>query len=177
MLLQIISSTPKWVFVLFAVLLWFGCKQLLAGRVSLLRITILPVAMTLLAVYGVISAFGDSPGALVGWAVAAASLAGLVLQRPLPATTRYDAATRSFQVAGSAVPLALMMGIFFTKYVVGVALAMHPELAHQHDLALAIGTLYGAFSGVFAGRGVRLWMLAIRQDAQRQAVAPAASAQ
>ena len=176
MLLQIISATPKWVFALFAVLLWLGCKQLLASRLSLLRITIMPVAMTGLAVYGVISAFDDSPGALVGWAVSAASLAALVLQRPLPATTRYDAATRSFQVAGSAVPLALMMGIFFTKYVVGVELAIHPELAHQHELALAIGALYGAFSGVLVARGIRLWMLAIRQDSQRQAGA-AVSAQ
>lgn len=175
MLLQIISSTPRWVFALFALLLWLGFKQLLASRISLLRTTIMPVAMTGLAVYGVISAFGDSPGALIGWAVSAIALAGLVLQRPLPDTTRYDAATRSFQVAGSALPLALMMGIFFTKYLVGVELVMHPELAHRHDLALAIGTIYGAFSGVFAGRGIRLWMLAIRQDWQRPAGAVASA--
>ena len=176
MLLQILSSTPRWVFVLFAVLVWAGTRQLLASRVGLARVTVMPVALTGLAVYGVLSAFGDSPGALVGWAVAAVSLAALVLQRPLPATTRYDATTRRFHVAGSAVPLALMMGIFITKYIVGVALGMHPELAHRHDLALAIGTLYGAFSGVFAGRGIRLWQLAMREDAQGQANA-AASAQ
>ncbi len=176
MLLQILSSTPKWVFGLFALLLWLGARQLIASRVSLMRITIMPVAMTGLAVYGVLSAFGESPGALVGWAVAAVSIAALVLQMPLPATTRYDAATRSFQVAGSIVPLALMMGLFFTKYVFGVALAMHPELAHQHDLALGIGTLYGAFSGVFTGRGIRLWRLAMREDAQQQ-VGSAATAQ
>jgi len=173
LLLQILSSTPRWVFLLFAVLLWLGARQLLAGRVSLLRITVLPVAMTGLALYGVLSAFGDSPGALVGWIVAAVSLAALVLQRPLPATTRYDAARRTFHLAGSVVPLALMMGIFFTKYVVGVALAMHPELAQQHDLAMAIGTLYGVFSGVFAGRGMRLWKLAMRQDARAQTAAAA----
>ncbi len=173
MLLQILSSTPRWVFVLFAVLFWLGARQLLASSVSLLRITLLPVAMTGLAVYGVLSAFGDSPGALAGWIVAAVSLATLVLQRPLPATTRYDVARRTFHVAGSIVPLALMMGIFFTKYVVGATLAMHPELAHQHDLAMGIGTLYGGFSGVFAGRGLRLWKLAMRQDAQVQATAVA----
>ena len=168
MLLQILASTPKWVFVLFAVLVWLGTRQLLASRINLARVTIMPVAMTGFAVFGVLSTFGDSPGALAGWAVAAVSLAALVLQRPLPATTRYDAATRSFHVAGSVVPLALMMGIFVTKYVVGFETAVHPELVHQHDLAMAIGTLYGAFSGVFMGRGVRLWRLAMREDAQRQ---------
>ncbi len=164
MLLEIIAHTPRWVFIVFALLLWLGAKQLLANRVSLLRVTIMPVAMAGLSMYGVLSAFGDSPMALTGWAAAAVVLAMLVMQRALPAATRYNAETRRFHVPGSAVPLALLMGIFFTKYVVGVMVAMHPELAHQHDFALGIGTLYGAFSGIFAARALRLWRLAIRQD-------------
>jgi len=164
MLLQIIAHTPRWVFAVFALLVWIGSKQLLAGRVSLTRVTIVPIAMAGLSVYGVLSAFGDSPMALAGWALAAAVAVALVLRRPLPAATRYDAATRSFHVAGSAVPLALMMGIFLTKYVVGVQIALHPELAHHHNFALAIGTLYGAFSGIFTGRTLRLWKLAMRRD-------------
>ncbi len=168
MLLQILSSTPKWVFVLFTFLVWLGTRQLLASRVSLTRVAIMPVAMTGFAVFGVLSALGDSPGALVGWAVAAVSLVALVLQLPLPVATRYDGATRSFHVPGSFVPLALMMGIFFTKYVVGFETAVRPELVHQHDVAMGIGTLYGAFSGIFMGRGVRLWRLAMREDAQQQ---------
>jgi hypothetical protein len=164
MLLQILSHTPRWVFALFALLVWLGGRQLLAGRVSLARVTLLPIAMTGLSVYGVLSAFGDSPMALAGWAAAAVVAAAIVLQRALPAGTRYSADTRSFHVAGSAVPLLLMLGIFFTKYVVGVQTAMHPALAHQHDFALAVGTLYGAFSGIFVARTLRLWQLAIRSD-------------
>ncbi|MEJ8845918.1 DUF6622 family protein [Variovorax rhizosphaerae] len=164
MLLQILSHTPRWVFVLFAVLLWFGAKQLLASSVSLARTTVMPIAMTGLSISGVLSAFGDSPMALVGWGTAAVVLAALVLQFGLPEGTRYDADTRRFHLQGSAVPLVLMMGIFFTKYVVGVMMAMHPELAHNHNLALGLGTLYGAFSGTFAGRAIRLWKLAIRHD-------------
>ena len=67
-------------------------------------------------------------------------------------------------MAGSAVPLMLMMGIFFTKYVVGVSLSMHPELAHQTPVAVGISALYGAFTGIFVGRAARLWKLAIRTD-------------
>ena len=165
MLLQIILHTPKWVFAVFALLLWLGCKQLLSGSVSLTKVTVMPIAMTGLSLAGVISAFGDSPGALLGWAVAAAALVLLVLQSPLPASTRYDRAAREFHVAGSAVPLVLMMGIFLTKYVVGVSLAMHPELRQQASFAVAIPMLYGAFSGIFAARAVRLWKLAARTDA------------
>ncbi|RYZ01671.1 MAG: hypothetical protein EOO24_14885 [Comamonadaceae bacterium] len=162
MLLQIISHTPRWVFAVFALLLWLGGRQLVAGSLSLTRVALMPVAMTGLSIYGVFSAFGDSPMALACWAIAAVAAAALVLERALPASTRFDADTRTFHVAGSAVPLMLMMGIFFTKYVVGVQIALHPELAHHHNFTLAIGTLYGAFSGIFAGRALRLWKLAAR---------------
>jgi len=173
MLIQILAHTPRWVFVLFAVLVWFGAKQLFAGTVSLAKITVMPVAMTGLAIYGVAGTFGSSPMALVGWAAAAAVFIAVLLQRPLPATTRFDAPTRSFHVAGSAVPLALMMGIFFTKYVVGVAIAMHPELRQQSLFAVGVPVLYGAFSGIFTGRALRLWKLAIRQE--RTQAAPIAA--
>ena len=173
MLLQILAHTPRWVFVLFAVLVWYGSKQLLAGSVSLTKVTLMPVAMTGLAIYGVASAFGDAPMALLGWAAAALVPLALLLQRPLPASTRYDADSRTFHVAGSAVPLALMMGIFLTKYVVGVAIAMHPELRHQAAFALGVPVIYRAFSGIFAGRALRLWKLAIRQDRALNATSPA----
>ncbi len=164
MLTQILAHTPKWVFVLFAALLWLGAKQLLARSVSLARVTLMSTGMTGLSIYGVASAFGQSPMALLAWAVMACALLGVVLQRGVPSTTRYDAALRRFHVAGSAVPLLLMMGIFFTKYVVGVLLAMHPELAHQASFAVGISAIYGAFSGIFMGRAIRLWRLAVQVD-------------
>lgn len=59
-----------------------------------------------------------------------------------------------------------MMGIFFTKYVVSVQIAMHPSLADDRVFALCVGALYGAFSGIFAARGLRLWRLSARRAAQ-----------
>jgi hypothetical protein len=163
MLMQILTHTPHWVFVIFALLLWLGSKQLFSGSVSLTRVTLLPVAMTGLSIYGVLSAF-DSPVALLGWAVTGALLLFVVQQRKAPEGTRYDVDARRFHLRGSAVPLLLMMGIFFTKYVVGVALAMHPELRHDAVLAVIVPSLYGAFSGIFAGRAARLWKMALRED-------------
>jgi hypothetical protein len=168
MLLQIVTHTPRWVFGLFVLLAWLGCKQLVSGNVSLTKVTVMPIAMTALAVYGVASAFGASntagSAALLAWAAAAAVLLTVSIRQPLHASTRYNAASRSFDVAGSAVPLTLMMGIFFTKYIVGASLALHPELARQTPVALGISALYGAFAGVFVGRAARLWKLAIRTD-------------
>nr|WP_162583700.1 DUF6622 family protein [Variovorax sp. PBS-H4] len=165
MLTQILTHTPRWVFVLFALLVWLGIKQMFASSVSLVRVTVLPVAMAGLSFFGMLSAFGDSPVALLGWAGAVSVLLLTVQRWPLPAATRYNAATRTFHLPGSAAPLALMMGIFFTKYAVGVLLAMHPEVARHTGFALGIGTLYGAFSGIFAARTLRLWKLAIRNTA------------
>ena len=62
MLLQILAHTPAWVFALFTLLLWMGITQLFPRRASLARITVMPVVMTALAVYGVVSAFADTPG-------------------------------------------------------------------------------------------------------------------
>ena len=165
MLLQILTHTPTWVFALFAFLLWMGISQLFPRRASLARITVMPVAMAALAVFGVVSAFADTPWALAAWA-ATALLAGAAILRLAPASTaQYNPQTRSFSLQGSVVPLALMMGIFITKYAVGAALSLHPALAHDTLVALAISSLYGAFSGSFVARALRLWRLALSAPA------------
>ncbi len=165
MLMQILAHTPTWVFALFGILVLLGGKQLVPNTTSLTRVAVMPIAMMGFSIYGVLSAFAAMPLAMVGWAIAAAVLGLVVSRMPLPASTRYAAATRTFHAAGSPIPLALMMGIFFTKYIVGVSVAMHPELPANLGFALSIGTLYGAFSGIFAARALRLWKLALRQDA------------
>ena len=77
-----------------------------------------------------------------------------------PAGARYCNASRRFDLPGSAMPLVLIMGIFLTKYLVGVELAMQPALARDSAFALQIAALYGAFSGLFVARAMRLWRLA-----------------
>lgn len=168
MLIEILTHTPTWVFVVFGLLAWLGGKQLSAGSAHLNRVIAMPLAMVGFAVYGLAAAFGQSPAglsALAGWAAAAAVALAVVARIPLNPAVRYDAAARRFFQPGSAVPLALMMGIFLTKYAVGVTLAFHPEYAHQTGFAVGISTLYGLFSGIFAGRALRLWKLAFRGHA------------
>ena len=163
MFYQIIIHTPIWVWALLALLLWLGLKQSRPAQPSLLRTSVVPLVLTSLSLYGAVSAFGSAPVVMLAWLAAAIVLATVVLQSPLPAATRFDARTRTFQVPGSWVPLALMMGIFANKYVVGVALNLHPELMHEATFTLGFSALYGAFSGVFAARAIRLWRLALVQ--------------
>ncbi len=161
----VIKNTPVWVWGLLAALLALGLSQVRGRQVSQVRMAIMPVAMTVLSLWGTASAFGKSPQfgyVLMTWLASAVLIAGLLSMTAPPAGTRHDAASHSFWIPGSWLPLALIVGIFLTKYTVGVDLAMQPQLAHDGEYTLLTGALYGLFSGAFAGRSARLWRLALR---------------
>lgn len=164
-LVTIVQKTPSWVWGLLAALLWLGMAQLAQRQVRAARVMLMPVAMAGLSAYGLASGFGaagQAGGVFLAWIAAAALLTAASLAlRPLPpAGARYDAASRSFHLPGSAAPLVLIMGIFFTKYLVGVELALQPKLVHDTTFALEIAALYGLINGLFMARAVRLWRLA-----------------
>ena len=165
MIAQILSNTPLWVWGLLAGLLVLGLSQTRSRGVSMVRIALLPLGLGAFSLYGTVSAFGAAPVVLGSWLAAGALLLLIVTQLPLPSGVRYDAASRGFQLPGSWVPMGLIMGIFLTKYVVGVSLVLHPELKLHANFSLAIATLYGVFSGIFAGRALRLVLLALRPAA------------
>lgn len=165
MLSNIVKGTPIWVWGLLTALLALGASQLADRSPSLRRVVLVPLAMLGLAIYGMLSAFGSGPQlgpvALV-WAASASVATGLMLQLRTPAGTRFDAATASFRVPGSSMPLFLILGIFLTKYVVGIELALNPALARDASFVLPVGLLYGAFNGIFVARAMRLLRLARR---------------
>jgi hypothetical protein len=159
----IVRNTPIWVWALLAGLLALGLSQLRDRNASLVRVTSMPIGMTVFSAWGTLSAFGASPllpQVMTAWIGAAAVVAALLGLLPSPA--RYDAARRSYALPGSVVPLLLIAGIFLLKYGVGVELAMAPQLATDGQYALVVAGLYGAFSGVFLGRATGLWRLALR---------------
>ena len=160
MLNQILARTPIWVWALLAALLWLGLSQTVNRTASLKRITVMPLVMIGLSLFGTVSVFGSDAQLLLAWLVAGALMATLMLQKAPNAAIRYDASSRLFTLPGSWVPLALILGIFVTKYVVGFMTAMQPELRHELGFSLSCATLYGAFSGIFLARALRLWQLA-----------------
>lgn len=163
MLMQILTNTPPWVFAVFGILLWQGINQMRPRTVGITGSTIVPLSMTALSLYGVVSAFGDTPQSLLTWVVGAALAFAVYCSVARTTQIRYEATSRTFLLPGSVVPLVLFMGIFLTKYAVGVSLRMQPALAHDSSFALALGLLYGAFSGVFLARSAQLWRVALAQ--------------
>ena len=159
MFVQIITHTPIWVWAIFVLLLWLGFKQSLPSTPGLKRITLIPLAMLGLSLYGLVSVFGSASVLLLAWGCSAVLAATLVARQPVQQGTQYNSWTKRFELPGSWVPLVLMMSIFMTKYGVGITAVMRPDLLHSAVLSYSICTVYGVCSGVFAGRALRLWGL------------------
>jgi len=167
-IVDIVRQTPAWVGALLAGLLWLGFSATRGRDVHVGRLVLMPVAMGGLALWGVQSAFGATghlPALLALWAAGYAAVLALGGRLAPPAGTRWNAATRSFHLPGSWVPMGLILAVFLMKYAIGVQLAMAPELAHDNGFALAVTALYGVLSGLFAARALRVLRLARRAPA------------
>ncbi|MFZ6750270.1 DUF6622 family protein [Undibacterium sp. Ren11W] len=162
MLAQILANTPRWVWILLIALLYLGLSQTRNRSVSLRKITIMPLAMLGFSLFGIYSAFGSGSMILLAWLAAGIIVFTSILSVPLSDDVRYDAQTKKFDLPGSWVPMALILGIFFTKYLVGAIASSHAALLHELGFSLSFSALYGAFSGAFLARAARFWRLAMQ---------------
>ena len=55
--------------------------------------------------------------------------------------------------------MGLILGLFITKYVAGVEVAMNPTLSKDLEFAIGFSALFGVFSGVFIARAVQVLRL------------------
>lgn len=158
----ILRNTPAWVWGLLGAFLALGISQLRDRSASLVRVSLLPLGMTLFSAGGMLGAFGRSPliEAAIGIWVAAAMVLFFIVA-PGNSKASYDPVRRTYALPGSLAPLALIVGIFLVKYVVGVEIRIAPHLMHEPQYALTVAGLYGGFSGMFIGRAARLWRLAL----------------
>lgn len=156
LMFEILRHTPFWVWGTLMLLVWLGLAQSVARQVTLRRVIVLPLGMTALSLHGTFAVFDAAYWSWALWLGAAALAVAWFASSELPVGVRYDAPTRSFHVPGRWEPLVLMMLIFCTRYVVGVVLALHPELTRDPAAAAMVASIYGALSSVFIGRMVRM---------------------
>ena len=160
MFIAIVQHTPVWVWGLLSALVWLGLSQTRPRDVSLLRVTILPLAMIALSLSGVFSAFGHFPVALGGWAAGVGAALAFVRQAVAVRGASWSRETATLRVPGSWLPLGLILALFLIKYAAGVSLALHPALATDASFAGACSLAYGVFSGLFMARALSLRSLA-----------------
>ncbi len=90
--------------------------------------------------------------------LAIAALVGYALFRD--DRIRYDATAKTYFVPGSWIPLAVIMAIFFAKYVYAVMNALNAAVISATAFVIGLSAVYGVLSGYFAARALNLIRLA-----------------
>ena len=164
---QVLLYTPPWVFALLAGLCVFGLMQARARHVSVWLALLLPAAMPVLSLSGVLLYVGAWPPALAAWTLGLGAFCILCLRSMDSRTVRYDAASQKLAVSGSWIPLLVILGIFSIRYAMGVARAMDLEIVRDRNIQLAASFLLGAFSGFFLARGLMFWRASSTRSSER----------
>jgi hypothetical protein len=152
MILSILEHTPVWVWMMFCAVISLGLAQTRTREVSRARVTVLPLVMVTLSLSGALSAFTEVPLALAAWVAGFALSLSFAGQAMVVRGTSWSPETRCFRVPGSWLPVTMIAGLFITKYVAGVCLAIKPSLAANTSLTALLSLTYGAFAGLFWGR-------------------------
>lgn len=154
MLIQILSHTPLYVWAILAFLVWRGVAELRGREIALRRMFMLPLVMLVLSLHDIALKFGVGATVLAAWMTAFAA-AALLSWRFGRVRVASGSAPGRVRVAGSVVPLLLMLSIFTLKYVTSVLLAVRPDLADQGMVVMAVCAMFGVFNGYFLGRLLR----------------------
>jgi hypothetical protein len=149
----ILQNTPRWVFVLFAILVVLGVQALRARTLPIWRLLITPVIFIGWGVASLALQSLSSPILLADWLIAAAFAAAIAWTVSRLDNFRIDHARHSVSLNGSAFPIIRNLVIFSAKYVLGVAIAVAPAL--RSELALADIAVSGASAGYFLGWTIR----------------------
>jgi len=162
-LLAILQGTPIRIWILLAGLVVLGLTQVRPRTLGAVRAAALPAALFMLSLAGVATSFGLGAATLAAW-MAGAGLAFSLAPRWLPrAEGRWSDTLDRVHVAGSWLPLLLIVGLFTIKYAAGASLALHPEEASDAAFAAPFCLAYGLFAGAFLVRGWQLWQLRQRE--------------
>lgn len=164
-MLSILQHTPIWVFGLLIGLLFLGYSQTKTRLLSLKRLIILPVVMLVLSAMGIASSFGFHIQSLALWGIGIGAALAFNQWFVSPKGATYLADQQQFQVPGSWLPMVLILVIFFTKYLVGVLLALHPETVHTPAFTTSACLLFGLSSGFFLARAFKVYQTSVQRTA------------
>jgi len=152
MILSILEHTPVWVWAVFCAVISLGLAQTRTRYVGRARATLPPVIMVAVSLSGALGTFTQLSLALAAWVAGfslSLSFAGEVM---VVRGASWSPETRLFQVPGSWLPVTMIVGLFLTKYVTGVCLAINPSLAANTSLTALLSLTYGAIAALFWGR-------------------------
>lgn len=153
MLNQIVSHTPAYVWGILAFLILRGVIAMRTREIAIKKLFIIPVVMLVLSLQDIGAKFGYGGVALTMWALVVTATVALMWR--FSADRVAPAGPGRVIVGGSMFPLALMMGIFVTKYVAAIVVTVQPHLRQDLSFTVLVCALFGVFNGYFLGRLAR----------------------
>ena len=148
------SHVPLWVFAILAALVVIGLLQTRPRSLSRARLMFMPMIIAGVSLLAVMQLLGPRPVALLCWLLGAA----VVLHRrrwlSVSAQASFSASREVFLIAGSWLPLSLLMALFALRFFATGSLVRHPELVDHASYAAAIGLGFGLIAGAFLARSV-----------------------
>ena len=155
LVVEIVKHTPVYVWLILATLVALGALQMRDHTITTARLLLAPIGLGVFSLWSATASFGAHTDVTLAWALGVAASVAAALQLRWPRQVRSLGQGR-FAVQGSPWPLVAMLTIFALRYTVAVSLVMHPELASALLFDLALALTYGALSGLFAGRALRI---------------------
>jgi len=149
MLIDLLFNTPFYVYWIFFSLLFVGISQLKTRTVGVRRALIIPVVLIVLSIYGLTSDFGITLLSTFIWILG--MISALILNSLIKKKKEitYFKETKTFMIAGSLIPITMMMLLFFVKYTVGIVTALELEVLYNSSFIGIFSLLYGLFTGTY----------------------------
>lgn len=145
MILEVLTHTPTWVFILFAVIVALGAMRLREAERDARRVCLVPALFVVFGLVGLSQR--DNAGAISAWLVAAA--VGLLIGSFSHPVMRSVAGGFRIFLDGSAWPLVRIVVIFVAHYFLNVAAVL--SFDHRVDFMRLDAAVSGMAAGYFAG--------------------------
>lgn len=155
MLQQIVSHTPTYVWAILGFLVYRGVAASRDRSVTVREVFILPAVMLALGLQSTANGFGLESPAGAAWLAGLAAGVAMMWRRAGEGFV-FERAAGMVRLRGSWLPMALMMTIFLGKFTVAVALSTQPALRGSLAFALPACAAFGALSGAFMARPLRV---------------------
>ena len=159
MFIEIIKHTPIWVFVLLFLLIVLGYNQsktrVIKPKVSL----ILPVVMISLAIQGILTNFSAPAIAIVSWFVGLGFTLWLLSGAKQVSDENHYCVMENglVEVAGSWMPMFVIIMIFSMKYALGVSAALQFTIIENVNFIVLVSLLFGALNGLSISRAWQIF--------------------
>lgn len=153
-MIEIISGTPTYVWILLGYLLVGGWKSRKTHVISWKLLLLMPAIMFTWSIYAMATRHGGAALCLWAISITIGIWLGSLTVRALE--LRFDKRKNLIEIAGRWTPLILSVTIFSLRYFLGATYGLYPDLEKTPAL-LAVENAATVVSGMFTGRLFGFW--------------------